>query len=163
MAGGHGFPIDASLSHWPASRSSSAVPAYRDAVSTDNPTIVRRAYERYAAGDTAAFLALVDPDVEWTYLDPAETDPEPRVCHGRHELEHALERHRAQGLRSEIEEVIGQRDRVVVVTRTPGVDGYRARKSDDRNIDVLTFRAGRVVAIRACHDREQALALAGIA
>jgi ketosteroid isomerase-like protein len=129
----------------------------------DNTTLVRQAYGRYAAGDLDAILDLVDPDVEWTYLGPGEPDPEPQVCHGRHELEHALERQRAQGLHSELEEVIGQGDIVVIVTRTPGLDAFRTRKAEDRNVDVLTFRGGRVVGLRACRDRAEAMALAGLA
>lgn len=131
-------------------------------VTTANASLVTRAYERYVDGDLAAVLDLVDPDLEWTYLDPAETEPEPQVCHGRHELEHALERQRAQGLRSELEEVIGRGDKVMVVTRTPGLDALRARHAEDRNFDVFTIRGGRVVALRACRDRAEALVLAGI-
>ena len=96
------------------------------------------------------------------FLDPAQPDPEPQVCHGRHELEHALVRQQAQGLRSGLEDVIGSGDNVVVVTHTPGLDALRARQADDRNVDVLTFKAGRVVALRACRNRGEALALAGI-
>lgn len=130
---------------------------------TTNATLIRHAYERYAQGDLAAILDLVAPNLEWTYLDPGQPDPEPQVCHGRHELEHALEHQRSLGLRSELEEVIDNGGKVVVVTRTPGLDAFRARRADDRNVDVLTFRAGRVVALRACHDRAEAMALAGIA
>jgi len=133
--------------------------AYRDRVN-DNATLIRHAYERYTAGDTAAILDAVDQDLAWIYLDPSEADPEPRICHGRHQLEHALERQLAQGLRSELEEIIAQGDNVVIVTRTPGLDAFRARKADDRNIDVLTLRAGKVVAIRACRDRREAIDLA---
>jgi SnoaL-like protein len=79
-------------------------------------------------------LEFVDPDVEWTYLDPGLRDPEPQVCYGRDELERALARQAEQGLRSELEEVIGGGDRVVVVVRTPGVDAHRARKDDDQNL-----------------------------
>jgi len=139
-----------------------AASAYRDRVNA-NATLIRHAYERYTAGDTAAILDAVDQDLAWIYLDPSEADPEPRICHGRHQLEHALERQLAQGLRTELEEVIAQGDNVVIVTRTPGLDAFRARKADDRNIDVLTLRAGRVVAIRACRDRREAMALARLA
>jgi ketosteroid isomerase-like protein len=128
----------------------------------DNVALIEGAYERYANGDFAAILELVDPDLEWTYLDPADADPAPQVCYGRHELEHALDRQRRQGLRSQLEEVIGRGDQVVVVTRTPGLDAVRARQAGDRNVDVFTVRAGRVVALRACRDRNEALTLAGI-
>jgi ketosteroid isomerase-like protein len=73
------------------------------------------------------------------------------------------ERQRAQRLRSELEEVTAQGNKVVIVTRTPGLDAFRARKSNDRNFDVFTLRAGRVVAIRACRDRGEAIAVAGFA
>jgi ketosteroid isomerase-like protein len=134
-----------------------------DDLSASNAALVRHAYERYAQGDLGAILDIVDPDLEWTYLDPSQTDPEPQVCYGQHELAHALERQRAQGLRSELEEVIGNGDKVVIVTRTPGLDAFRARKANDRNVDVLTFASGRVVALRACRDRAEAMALAGTA
>jgi len=136
-------------------------PPTRDSTD-DNVALIEGAYERYANGDLAAILDLVDPDLEWTYLDPAEADPAPQVCHGRHELELALERQRRQGLRSQLEEITGRGDRVAVVTHTPGLDALRARQAGDRNVDVLTLRAGRVVALRACRDRDEALTLAGI-
>ena len=105
-------------------------------------------------------LEFVDEGLEWTFLDPSVADPEPQVCHGRHELEHALERQAKRGLRAELEEVIPNGDRVVVVVRIPGVDAFRARPNDDRTYDLLTLRAGRIVALRACRDRAEALALA---
>jgi len=107
-------------------------------------------------------LEFVDPDLEWTYLDPSLEDPQPQVCHGRHELESALARQAGRGLRAQLEEVVGQGDRVMVVVRTPGVDAYRVRLADDRNYSVFTVRGGRIVALRDCRDRQQALHLAGI-
>jgi hypothetical protein len=50
----------------------------------------------------------------------------------------------------------------MVVVRTPGVDAYRLRQADDRNYDVFTVRDGRVVALRACRSRQEALRLAGL-
>jgi hypothetical protein len=35
---------------------------------------------------------FVDPDLEWTYVDPSLEDPEPQVCRGSHELESDSER-----------------------------------------------------------------------
>ena len=70
-------------------------------------------------------LDRVDPDLEWTYLDPSLEDPEPQVCHLRHELQGAMERQAERGLKAELEEVLGSGDRVMVVVRTPGVDEYR--------------------------------------
>jgi ketosteroid isomerase-like protein len=124
--------------------------------------LVRSAYDAYASGDVAKMLEFVDPDLEWTYLDPSFEDPEPQVCHGRRELKSALERQARSGLASELEEVVAKGDRVVVVVRTPGSDAFRARKTDDRTYDVVTVREGRIVALHACRDRAEAMAVAGI-
>jgi hypothetical protein len=37
-------------------------------------------------------LQMVDAELEWTYLSPSLADPLPQVCHGRGELEAALQR-----------------------------------------------------------------------
>ena len=127
-----------------------------------NVATVHTAYEAYSRGDLPTMLGYIDPDLEWTYLDPSFEDPARQVCHGRQELQTALERQAGRGLRSELEEVIGNGDHVVVVVRTPGVDAHRVPKGDDRNYDVLTVREGRIVAIHACRDREEALGVAGL-
>jgi ketosteroid isomerase-like protein len=131
-------------------------------MSNESVKLVRGAYEEYAHGDTRSMLRFIDPDLEWTYLDPGEEDPEPQVCHGRHELEVALGRQAEQGLKAELEEVIGNGDRVMVVVRIPGVDAYRVRQADDRSFLVMTVREGRIVALRDCRDRQEAFAIAGI-
>jgi ketosteroid isomerase-like protein len=107
-------------------------------------------------------LAMVDPELEWTKHAHAHADPQPQVCHGRGELETALQRQAERGLTSQLEEVIANGDRVVVGVRTPGIDTFRMRHSQDRNYDVFTVRDGRVVAMRACRDRDEALAIAGV-
>ena len=62
-----------------------------------------------------------------------------------------------------IEEVQVNGDKVVAVIHIPGLDRLRARKADDRNYDVFTFKDGRIVALRACADRVEAFRLAGLA
>jgi ketosteroid isomerase-like protein len=131
-------------------------------MSNENVDLIRTAYQAYLAGDATKMLEFVDPDLEWTYLDPSLEDPEPQVCHGRHELEAALERRAERGLTAELEEVLGRGDRVVVVAKTPGLDAYRVKQAGDRNFTVFTVRAGRIVALRDCRDRQEALAVAGI-
>ena len=56
-------------------------------MSTNNADLIRRAYQAYASGDLTGMLEFVDPDLEWTYLDPTLEHPTPQVCHGRQELE----------------------------------------------------------------------------
>jgi hypothetical protein len=46
-----------------------------------NEATVRTAYEAYAAGDLPTMLAFIDPELEWTYLDPSLENPEPQICH----------------------------------------------------------------------------------
>ena len=131
-------------------------------MSKENADLIRRAYQAYASGNLAAMLELVDPDLEWTYLDPTLEQPTPQVCHGRQELEQVLRGWAEHGLRAELEEVAGSGELVMVSVRTPGVDAYGGRRGDDRAYSVFTVRGGRVVALRDCRDRQEALQLVGI-
>jgi ketosteroid isomerase-like protein len=131
-------------------------------MSKENADLIRRAYEAYASGDLAAVLELVDPELEWTYLDPTLEHPTPQVCHGRQELEQVLWHWAEHGLRAELEEVAGSGELVMVGVRTPGVAAHQGRRGDDRAYSVFTVRGGRVVALRDCRDRQEALQLVGI-
>jgi ketosteroid isomerase-like protein len=128
----------------------------------ENEALIRTAYDAYSRGDITAMLSIVDAALEWTYLDPSLADTQPQVCHGRGELEGALRGQAERGLISRLEEVIANGDRVVVGVRTPGIDALRMRQAQDRNYDVFTVRGGRVVAMRGCRDRDEALTIAGI-
>ena len=127
-----------------------------------NEWIVREAFLAYDRGDVARMMDYVDPDLEWTYLDPGQEDPQPQICHGREELKEALRRQAELGLRAELEAVVAAGDRVMLVMRTPGVDEYRHRQADDRTYDVVTLRDGLIVGLYACRDRSEARSLAGI-
>jgi ketosteroid isomerase-like protein len=131
-------------------------------MSNENVDLIGSLYEAYAREDISTMLQFIDPDLEWTCLDPSFEEPEPQVCHGHHELEAALERQAERGLRAELEEVVGNGERVMVVVRTPGIDAYRAKKTDDRNYAVFTVREGRIVAFRDRRDRREAFAITGI-
>jgi ketosteroid isomerase-like protein len=124
--------------------------------------IVREAFLAYDRGDVAGMMDLVDPGLEWTYLDPGQDEPRPQTCHGRAELELALRRQAQRGLRSELEEVIAAGEHVIVVMRTRGLDHYRHWQTDDRTYDVVTVRDGLIVGLHACRDRGEARSLAGI-
>src|SRR4029453_14370578 len=128
-------------------------------MSNENADLIRRAYQAYASGDLAAMLELVDPDLEWTYLDPALEHPTPQVCHGRQELEQVLRGWAEHGLRAELEEVTSSDELVMVGVRTPGVNTHYGRPGDDRAYSVFTVREGRIVALRDCCDRREALRL----
>jgi ketosteroid isomerase-like protein len=129
-------------------------------MANENAELIRRADQAYAGGDLAAMLELVDPDLEWTYLDPTPEHPTPQVCHGRQEQ---VLRHWAEhGLRAELEEVTSAGERVMVGVRMPGIDAHFSRSRDDRAYSVFTVRGGRIVALQDCRDRQEALQLAGI-
>jgi ketosteroid isomerase-like protein len=128
-----------------------------------NETAIRVAYDAYSNGDTEQLLAIFSEDLEWTFLDPSVENPEPQTCHGLAELRRALRRQASHGLQVSIEEVLSNGDNVVAVIHIPGLDQHRARQADDRNYDVFRFRQGRIVALRACRSRDEALQVAGIA
>ncbi len=127
-----------------------------------NEAVVREAYEAYGRSDVARMLEFADPELEWTYLNPAFEDPEPETCHGRDQLRLALERQAGQGLAPQIEEIAASGDKVMVVIRTPGIDRVRARRAGDRNFLVLTLDQERIIKMRACRDRDEARAFAGV-
>ena len=131
-------------------------------MATENADLIRRAYQAYANGDLATMLQFVDPGLEWTYLDPTLEHPTPQVCHGRHELEDMMRVWAEHGLRAELDEVAANNDLVMVGVRTPGVDAYYSRRGDDRAYSVFTVRGGRIVALRDCRDRQEALHFTGI-
>jgi ketosteroid isomerase-like protein len=124
--------------------------------------IVREAFLAYDKGDVTRMMEFVDPDLEWTYLEPGLEETRPHVCHGREQLEKALRYQAEHGLRAELEQVIAAGDKVILVMRTPGVDEYQQRQGDDRTYDLVTVRDGLIVALRACRDRGEARSLAGI-
>ena len=131
-------------------------------MSKENAELIRRAYQAYANGDLDAMLEYIDPDLEWTYLDPALEYPTPQVCHGRQELEQLLGHWAEHGFWAELEEVTSSGELVMVGVRTPGVDAHHGRRGDDRAYSVFTVREGRIVALRDCRDRQEALQVAGI-
>jgi len=128
----------------------------------DPETLVREAWAAYARGDLDGLLEHIDPDLTWTFLDPSQPDPEPATCHGRDQLRTALRGQAARGLTAQIEEITAHGDRVLVVLHSPGLDRFRAWAADDRNYLVATVSGDRVTALRACRDRAEARAAAGL-
>jgi ketosteroid isomerase-like protein len=131
-------------------------------MSNENETLIRTAYDAYSRGDISAMFEIFDAELEWTYLDPSLADPQPQVCHGRGELQAALQAQAERGLTSRLDEVITNGNRVMVGVHTPGIDAFRMRQAQDRNYVVITVTDGRVGAMRDCRDRDEALAIAGI-
>lgn len=131
-------------------------------MSEENTSAVRSAYEAYGRGEVNRLLELIDPDLEWTFLDPSLEDPQPQVCHGREELARALGQQADRGIISQVEEIASGGDKVMVVVRTPGARQRRAWQAEDRSYVVLTMGQGRIVAMRDFRDRDEARSFAGL-
>jgi len=128
-----------------------------------NEWIVREAFLAYDRSDIARMMDFVDPELEWTYLNPGLEDTQPQTRHGREELEKVVRWQLDLGLRAQLEAVVAAGDQVILVMRTPGLDVYRQRQEGDRTYDVVTVRDGLIVGLRACRDYGEARSLAGIA
>jgi hypothetical protein len=94
--------------------------------------------------------------------DPGLNRPTSQVCHGRQALEQLLGHWAEHGLWAELQELISAGELVMVGVRTPGGDARHGRGGDDRAYSVFTVHEGRIVALRDCHDRQEALQLASI-
>jgi ketosteroid isomerase-like protein len=127
-----------------------------------NEWIVREAFRAYERGDIDRLMGYVDAELEWTYLESGPEDRKPLTRHGREELEQALRLRADQNLRSELEQVIANGEKVMLVMRTPGISRYRPWHDDDRTYDVVTVRDQLIVGLQACCDRSEARSLAGI-
>jgi ketosteroid isomerase-like protein len=130
---------------------------------TANEALIRNAYAAFALGEIDKLLDLVDPNLEWTYLDPGLPDPAPQTCHGRGELAAALRRQAESGLSSRLEEVRASGDQVLVVSHTPGIDAYRVTPADDRKLRRLQRAAGPRRGHPGLSGRADAIAAMGIA
>ena len=53
-------------------------------------------------------------------------------------------------------------ERVMVASRIPGLGASFGRPGEDQAYTVLTVRGGRIVAMRDCRDRREALKVAGL-
>jgi hypothetical protein len=62
-------------------------------------------------------------------------------------------------LRAELDEVAANGELSMVGVRNPEVDAYYGRRRDDRAYSVFTVRDGRIVTLRDCRDRQEALHL----
>ena len=129
-------------------------------LSSSSLSIIRAAFAAFFAGDLESLRLVVDPALEWTFLDPSEEEPIPRTCFGREELEVAATKWAKSGLTATLEELYLEGDKGVVVMHAPGLDRGRARASHDRNLYLVTLADDRVRSIRACRDREELEAIA---
>ena len=121
---------------------------------------LREAYAAFNRGDMDAAVAGLDPQIEWS--EPAEF-PGGGAYHGREAVKGYLTQSRANWAEgaSEPEQMIPSRDRIVVMVharfRGKGSDAWQ----DVKLADVYTVREGKIVAMRAFADRQEALRWVG--
>ena len=125
--------------------------------------VARQAYAGFAGGDTAAAVSLVAEDLEWTFLDPSAPDPRaggvpwPRpacVLDGTRKRVEAAGQARA-----------GRRQWRARPRRHPIAWSRRHPGTPDGRLElpVLTVHDGKIVALRACRKRDEALGLVAAA
>ncbi len=129
-----------------------------------NVELVMRGYWAFVAGDLDAVAELLDPEIEWTSVEPGFSD-------GREDVLQILAERFRDGYRIELERCIAVGDDVAVAFRASGVERDEA---DDRPLQtrryftvgrysaVVTIHDGRVVAVRDYPTFGEALAAIGI-
>lgn len=120
---------------------------------------VRAAFDAFSKKDRNAVGGLLDDRFVWTYFDPSEDTPILHTCTGRSEIIQQMNRELgAQGL--ELVEIESFGNRIVVTTRSPAERHRPPWRSSDLNFHVVEVRDGRIVALRACRERDEAVRLA---
>lgn len=117
----------------------------------DVMTRARAGLEAWQQGDLSALEPLLDAEVELLWWEPGEWD-----CHGREAVMACLrERVAHRGGTGEVELVQSGEDRLVV-SRSQVVDDGPA--AGLKPATVIRFRGGKVVSMRQCASRDEALA-----
>jgi ketosteroid isomerase-like protein len=133
-------------------------------VSQASVDLVLRGYRAFVAGDFDTVAEMLDPDIEWTGLEPEGSA-------GREDVLGIIADRFADGYRLEIEKCVGMGDRVAISFRVAGIE---RDPSDDRPLQtrryftvgrytaVVTVRAGRVVHVQEYPHHSAALEALGI-
>ncbi len=133
------------------------------AISQKNVEVVRRVYAAVARGDTAAVLALYDPDVEWdvSHLPLMSASP----YRGHEGLRRWFrEWYEAwESLEEDCEELIEAGDQVVSITTAHGRGRASGLQVDwERRAGVWAIRDGRVIRGVWFTTRKEALVAVGL-
>jgi ketosteroid isomerase-like protein len=109
-------------------------------VSSGNDRLVRSGFEALLRGDWDALSRVMDPDVQWLWLEPGEWD-----CHDREQVLARLSERQREGLVTGLEDVVA-------------VDDERVFVEVARACMVVTVRDGRIVRMQDYPNRAAALA-----
>jgi hypothetical protein len=119
---------------------------------------VRAAFDGFARNDRDAVLRLIDDRFVWTFYDPFEDVPKLQSCSGRSEITRRMRNYPASAWRLLEVEPFGRR--VAVTTSSPSERLRPSWRTTDLNFHVVEVDNGRIVALRACRDRAEAVRLA---
>jgi ketosteroid isomerase-like protein len=113
----------------------------------------RGGLEAWQRGDIEALAPLLDPEVELTWWEPGVWD-----CHGREAVLLMLRERVAEGAGASEIELIDAGEDAIVSTRAETV--LNGPAAGLRPATLITFREGKVIAMRQFRNREEALAAA---
>ena len=116
--------------------------------------IAGRVRAALSAADLAEFADLLDPKVRWGPPDDLSSG-----CHSRDEVLAWYRRGRADGVRSEVTEVLAAGDRILVGLQVVGRGD--AEPVAEPRWQVLTVRDALIVEIVGFDDRDEAIDRAG--
>jgi ketosteroid isomerase-like protein len=136
--------------------------ANRASVAGENAEIVRRGYEAWNRGDTAAVLELVDPHFEWHESSevPGGAHVYTREQFGSYLA--SLDR-LWETFRFELQEVLTTGDEVLVDVLEVARGRVSGVEVTQRFVHVWTVRDGRARGMRAYREKDEALRAVGLA
>ena len=124
----------------------------------ENADIVRRLYDAFNRGDTAAAYELIDPEIE--YVNP-EDAVEPGTRHGLRDYDQAMGKIREVfgAARIETEQLVESGDRVAAVVSFEFHARGSGLEAATRQGHVWTIRNGKAVRFEWSSDPDRALAV----
>jgi uncharacterized protein len=129
-------------------------------MSPTNADVIRRLYAAVSAGDASTAIESADPDLEWISDPRLGMDP----VRGRESV-HEFFSDTASTfgeLELEIEELLEQGDRVLVLLRLSGRGAASGAAFEIRIAHLWTLRKGKVVRGEGYGNRDEALEAAGL-
>ncbi len=122
-------------------------------MSENNVERVRRGWEAALRGDLDTIGELLHPDVKWHAGDPSAA----YACHNRGEALAFMRRGRFRQSGTELVDVIGSGDKVVLITRRSSESG-----EPELTGNVTTFRDGKAIEMVHYPNADDARAAAGL-
>jgi ketosteroid isomerase-like protein len=129
----------------------------------ENAAVVRVAYDAFHRGEEEAFLAVIDPDVEWCV--DAAIPGAVQVYRGHEGIRRYLQQAREafDEIRFDIEDFIDAGENRVILVATVNVRGKASgAEASLRGYELLTIRDAKLARREVFFDRAEALAAAGL-